>query len=52
MKPARSESKCNVSALDGALNFILQYSVKLVKFDHNVFKFIDTCVNFDFSVRH
>ena len=32
-----------------ALSFILQHSVNLVKFNHNAFKFIDKCVNFQFT---
>ena len=45
-------SKSDLSAPVSALIFILHHSVKLVKFDHKAFKFIDKCVNFKFTVEH
>jgi hypothetical protein len=49
VKLAGSLSKSDLSASGSALGFILQHSVKLVKFDHNALKFIDKCVFFQFT---
>ncbi len=42
----------DLSALNYALRFILQHSVKLDKSDDNAFKFIDKCVIFKLTVRY
>jgi hypothetical protein len=49
VKLARSLSKSDLPASGSALSFILQHSVKLVKFAHKAFKFIDKCVIFQFT---